>query len=332
LSGASRTFSSSSLTTWFRAGPERGFEGLPPLARWDAPIRRILPIAFAAHAGLVVAKFWVVPAAIGYDARLYAAAARAWLQGGDPWAVSDGGVLFSAPPPTLIPMVPLTPLPDVPLSAVVVIGSFALALAAVRSLGLPLWWVLFSPIIDGVMLGNPDVAVLAALVVLGRRFDVIAPLLKVYALAPLAADRRWRTIGLFALIVLVSVLVLPWGRWIAAGPLVQENLQRFATTTSVYGSLPLMIVAIVALLSMGVRRAGWLAVPVLWPWTQPHYLAMSTPAVTPLLALVGTLPLIPPPLMLGTIVVVAVGARWFPAAAEARPETRHALPLVPVDP
>ena len=45
-----------------------------------------------------------------------------------------------------------------------------------------------------------------------------------------------------------------------------------------------MAIAIVALLSLGLRRAGWLAVPLLWPSTQFHYAAISVPGLTPYLA------------------------------------------------
>jgi hypothetical protein len=47
----------------------------------------------------------------------------------------------------------------------------------------------------------------------------------------------------------------------------------------------LMLVAGVALLSMGIRRALWLATPVLWPSPQIYYAAMTLPVITPLIAL-----------------------------------------------
>src|SRR5437867_3070095 len=58
-----------------------------------------------AATAFLVAEFLYVDAtsyvgrAVGGDARIYLAAARAWLAGGDPWAASDAGVLFAAPPP-----------------------------------------------------------------------------------------------------------------------------------------------------------------------------------------------------------------------------------------
>jgi len=42
--------------------------------------------------------------AFGFDGRLYREAARAWLAGGDPWSVALGGIVFGAPPPTLLAM------------------------------------------------------------------------------------------------------------------------------------------------------------------------------------------------------------------------------------
>jgi hypothetical protein len=54
----------------------------------------------AAPAALLAAEFVVLDAAffvghpIGLDARIYLAAARAWLSGGDPWATGSDGVLL----------------------------------------------------------------------------------------------------------------------------------------------------------------------------------------------------------------------------------------------
>jgi hypothetical protein len=73
-----------------------------------------------------------------------------------------------------------------------------------------------------------------------------------------------------------------------------------------------MAIGAVALLSLGIRRAGWLAVPILWPWTQAHYMVISTPALSPTLALVWCLPDVPAPVALASVIVVAVGVRIRP--------------------
>src|SRR3970040_2252321 len=50
--------------------------------------------------------------AMGFDGRLYAAAAREWLQGGDPWSVQVQGISLAAPPPSLVMAAPFAFLPQ----------------------------------------------------------------------------------------------------------------------------------------------------------------------------------------------------------------------------
>src|SRR4051812_29818203 len=72
------------------------------IARYGLPfwfgIESALGIAVAAQD----TKYWF------FDARLYLDATRAWLAGGDPWAVQLAGNYFAAPPPTLLAFAPLT--------------------------------------------------------------------------------------------------------------------------------------------------------------------------------------------------------------------------------
>ena len=133
---------------------------------------RLVPIGFGLMSLAVIWKFVVTPEWIGIDASLYTAASAAWLNGTDPWSVALVGVYYAAPPPTLLAFVPFVWMPPLVVSLVWVIGSFILAVLAIRSLRLPLWWVAFPPIVDGALTGNPDVAVLALLVVAGGRLGV----------------------------------------------------------------------------------------------------------------------------------------------------------------
>ena len=51
---------------------------------------------------IVIDLLWIAkPDAFAIDARHYQRAASAWLAGGDPWAVTEKGVLFAAGPHTL---------------------------------------------------------------------------------------------------------------------------------------------------------------------------------------------------------------------------------------
>jgi hypothetical protein len=300
------------VRSWMTDPPPASFAGLPPLTRWDARLTRLVPIVFALSTGFQVTKYVVAPVGIGFDAKLYAQAARDWLAGSDPWSTSSFGIRFGAPPPTLLVSAPFAALPDQLLVPLAVMGSFLLAALAIRALALPMWWLAFWPIVDGCMVGNLNIAVFATLVILGRRLDVLAPLLKIYAVVPLVADRRMRSLLIVGLVLAVTFPFLPWAHWWEAQASIASGLAASAQGTSVYGNLLLMIVGATALLSLGIRRAGWLAVPVLWPWTQIHYMAMSVPALTPTLAIVWALPRVPPTIVLSSVVVVALGMRFRP--------------------
>jgi hypothetical protein len=262
----------------------------------------LVPLGFFGLDLVVLAKYVEHPVLIGFDASLYAEASRAWLHGQDPWQVSQQGIYYAAPPPTLVPFIPFAFLPGFATSVIWIVGSIALAAMAIRALGLPWWWLAFPPIVDSVLVGNPDVAVLAALVIAGGRLDVVAPFLKIYALVPMVGERRWRSVVICVVALAASLLVLPWERWIAQLPTITSNLAETSETTSVYGQPLLMAMAIVVLLALGLRRAGWLSVPLLWPHTQLHYLAISVPGLTPFLALAWCFPT-PEMLLLSTAVV-----------------------------
>jgi Protein of unknown function (DUF2029). len=253
----------------------------------------VVPAGFIAMTIEVVAKYVETPTWVGFDARLYAAASAAWVGGSNPWTVSDVGIYYAAPPPTLLAFVPFYWMPPLVVSVIWILGSFALAGLAIRSLRLPIWWMAFPPLVDAALVGNPDVAVLVLLVVGGGRLGALAPFLKIYALVPMVGERRWRQIGLTCALLVATAFVLPWATWFAELPVITTNLAATSArqSTSVYGSPILMAIAVVALLALGLRRAGWLAVPLLWPSTQIHYMAVSVPGLTPYLALAWCFPL-----------------------------------------
>jgi hypothetical protein len=257
---------------------------------WSTPLARLVPYVFAVTTGLQLAGVLAYqPMQVGFDARLYSAAAQAWLTGGNPWLVSDLGVHFAAPPPSLLLFAPFAFLPEVLVTWIWVLGSIAVAVAALRALGAPMWWLLWWPIASGCLVGSADIVVLGLLVI-GRRAGWLAPLAKVYAFLPLLAERRWTSVLVAAAALLATAPILPWGMFFAGLPAISEHLARVAATTSVFGMPILFVIGVVALLALGLRRAGWLAVPVLWPSTQPHYLVSSIPAMSPTLALAWSFP------------------------------------------
>lgn len=266
---------------------------------------RLLLVAFGIPAALRILVDVVWPYNLGFDARLYTDAARVWLSGGNPWAQPyELGFYYAAPPPSLLVMAPFTLLPSQAAGIFGVVLLAVLALAALRALGLPAYWVFFVPILDGILVGSLDVATLAALVVFGGRFASLAPFLKIYGAVPMIGERRWRALAVSGLAVAVTAPILPWQMFLESLPDVASHLSSQSMSTSVWSSIPLMVVFALGLLSLGLRRAGWLAVPILWPSTQPHYGAISLPVVA-------------------TSMILAVGYTfsflmpWTPAAATA---------------
>jgi hypothetical protein len=130
----------------------------------------------------------------GLDLRIYRAAAAAAIASTDPWTASVAGLTFAGPPPTLLPYLPAA-LPSEGV-AIIVYGSLTLlcAVVALRTVRLHVWWLLFPPISDSLIVLNSDVAVIALLVALPR-LEAVSIVLKVYAALPLAIGRRWRPLA-----------------------------------------------------------------------------------------------------------------------------------------
>ncbi len=230
---------------------------------------------------------------LGFDARLYATAARTLLQGGNPWAASLQGVVFAAPPPTLVPFLPFAYLPDP-----VTVGFWSLATIAaeawaVRRLRLPWWWLLFTPFVDAAWVGNPDGLVVALLLTGSRVGSVLAAALKIYAVVPLLGERRWGYLALVGAALLLSAPFLPWTLYFTELPSISRSLASQVADggLSAWGNPFMLSLSLLALVSLGPRRAGWLAVPVLWPYTQLHYSALAFPALNPFLGSVFNAPI-----------------------------------------
>jgi hypothetical protein len=106
----------------------------------------------------------------------------------------------------------------------------------------------------------------------------------------MVGERRWRQLAVSIGLLTASLLILPWDRWLAQLPVITSHLVEVSATTSVFGQPVLMAIAVVALLGVGLRRAGWLAVPLLWPYTQFHYATIAVPGLAPFLALAWCFP------------------------------------------
>ena len=163
----------------------------------------------------------------GIDLRIYRAAAEVALRGGDPWAASVEGLTFAGPPPTLLAYLPAAVLPEV--VALALYGAIGLgaALVTLRTLRLPLWWLLFPPISDSLIVWNPDIVVIALLVA-APRLASLAVVVKVYAAVPLLLTGRWRALLGGLLLVLLSV---PW--WPASWQPRRQSRPRWPRNRSV---------------------------------------------------------------------------------------------------
>jgi hypothetical protein len=271
------------------------------IERLGLALRRVgLPTWF-----VVIDLLWIAkPNLIGVDAHHYQRAAAAWLAGGDPWSVTEGGVPYAAGPHTLLFYAPTSVLPlDIAVLVWMTLGIVASAWL-VRRLGLPLWWLLFPPLLHAMWNGNPQNIALALLVAGGPIAAALATGLKLYAGLPLIG--RWRDLVVAGLFLLVTLPLLPWQLYLQEGLGVGTHL-----ATAWNGSawrLPLLIPpTLLALWILRRRGAEWFLVPAVFPATQFYYVAMALPAMVgrPLIAAALALPMV-----LMTPLVVIAFAAW----------------------
>jgi len=233
------------------------------------------------------------------DTRIYYRATQTWLAGGDPWNAAVGPFHFAGLPPTVQLFVPFTWLPeDVAVWLGFAIGV-ASAIAIVRLLRLPLWWLLFPPLAHGVIVANPHIW-LTALLLTGRpAAEALASLLKIYAIVPVAGRYHWRGLAWTAVALAASVAVSPhlWMGYLAEfGPttarLAEEAAGGFSAAIVPVLVVPMAFI-ILALAVFDRRAASWLAVPALWPSSQfftqtfamPLFVAGGAPVLAALLAI-----------------------------------------------
>jgi hypothetical protein len=297
----------------------------------------LLILAFLPGAASWMLAIIIYPPAIGSHANIYTAAAAAWMAGGDPWTVGPQQAIYAGPPPMLLPFLPFVGLPIDVTRFTWFAADVVLAIWVTRRLGLPAYWLSFPPLFDAIFLGHIEVLILA-LIVLPGPLSGLAIAIKPYAAFPLLAERRFLALAVGVLVVVVTAPFLPWARFASEFSAISANLSRQSHGDSVFGDPLLMAVAAVALLALGIRRALWLGVPVLWPAAQPIYKTMTVPALTPIIALAWALPI--PGATLAGIVAQAALERldrrrpiwpWLkyglqPASSVRRAETPHLQP------
>ena len=241
------------------------------IAGLRAAVARIgLPAWFVAIDLLWVAK----PDVLGMDARHYQRAASVWLAGGNPWAVTEGGIPYAAGPHTLLFYAPTAWLPIAPSTTLWMAIGLAASVWLVRRLGLPLWWVLFPPLTHAIWNGNPQTVMLALLVAGTAAAGALAAAVKLYAVLPLAFHPRRLAFALIALAV--TLPLLPWELYLDGGYSVGLRL-----TTAWNGSawrFPLLLPPTLLALWVLRRRGGeWFSIPAVFPATQFYYVSTRAP-------------------------------------------------------
>ena len=243
---------------------------------------------------------------LGQDIRIYYRGVHLWLAGGDPWAaqVLVNGVTpfsYAGSPATTILLAPSALVSEDQFTALWLALSALSAIAIVRWLRLPLWWLLFPPTVEALYSGNPQLVVLMLLLAgAGRRgllADSIAIVLKVYAVVPLLGERRPRRIALALGLTLATMAVAP-SLWIDYLQQLGQISARLAKESdggfSAFYYLVLLVptvIAIALLWRRDRRAAAWLSVPALWPSSEFHYSTLAQPVMTPLLAVLLAVPI-----------------------------------------
>jgi hypothetical protein len=262
----------------------------------------------------------------GLDARIYYRGAAVWLAGGNPadasahMSASTFPFHYAAWPPMTIVTAPFTLLPESVFVVASVIASALAAVFVIRRLKIAPYWLLFPPIVEGVISGNPSIVLLALLVSGSRVAQAMAPLLKPYAAIPLAGERRWRALALTGGLLALSLLAWPlWTTYLGDIGGVAARLSAEAgggLSGSTIGVVMILgIAAFILLARTDPRAAGWLFVPAFWPATQFHYSTLAMPVMHPILAIGLALPLPGCPL-----IFITIYAGWRVLSARLRSE------------
>lgn len=263
----------------------RALRQMEPSRAWNL----VLLLAFIPGAASWALIVLIYPEGLGSHASNYTAAAAAWLAGGNPWTVGPPTAVYAGPPPMLLPFVPFIPLSVDVIRVAWFVLDVVLAIWVFRRLGLGPHWIAFPPMFAAIVLGHIEVVVLALLVLRGPLAG-LAAVIKPYAVLPLLAERNWRALAVGAVVLIATAPFLPWLRFLQEAPLINATLARQDVGDSTFGDPVLMVIGVIALAALGLRRALWLAVPVLWPYAQPIYKLVSIPVLSPILAIAWALP------------------------------------------
>jgi hypothetical protein len=246
------------------------------------------------------------------DARIYRAGSAAWLAGNDPWGASVMALHFAALPPVVPLLAPLAILPDPVWGPLWLVLCVASGLVIVRRLRLNSVWLLFPPLMQGVLLGNPAIPAFALFVCGG---EPIALLVRPHLGFAALTERRWVAIGFAVGLALVSFAVAPWRTYVSELPVIAA---RYAAEGGEGADGPAILYWVAVAATAGVfvldhRRGGWLACATIPAPIAYHGLVSIMPIPNRLLAAVAAVPL---PGVTAVVAVVALGQNLFAAARQ----------------
>jgi hypothetical protein len=234
---------------------------------------------------------------LGLDARIYLGGAQAWLSGGDPWTsavwFNDAGTYgfhYAAPPPSLLLFVPFAWMPERLFANLAVIACFVAGFCLLRAVRLPAWWILFPPLLIGILSGNPVVVGLAVVVSGVRWLAPVAVAAKVYLGVGLVAARRWKDVAVVVAVMAATfVLLAPlWLQYAADYPSVSATIAHESMGGFSASRDPMLFAATAACLALLAvvdwRAACWLAMPALSPFAEFHSSVAALPVMSPGLA------------------------------------------------
>jgi hypothetical protein len=321
-----------------RAGERVGRIAAALLDRWDsllpAPLRTRTTTWLLATVFVIVTLGRTIRAVqlgtLAIDLRIYRAAADAAIHGADPWQARVDGLTFAGAPPALLPYIPAALIPENAAVALYLAVSVVAALFVVRALRLPLWWLLFPPLAETILVLNSDVLVIALLVA-GGRFAFSSVVVKVYAVIPLLLQRRWRSAVLGSVVCLIALPLVP--QFLADRESITASLeaQSFGGL-SAWGSW-LLVPTVVALIALLGRGAEWLTIPAVWPYTQLHYnvLALPIAAASPTVAFLLSFAVWPLPAIAAIFYAIELVVRET-AEPYRRPSEIARSRLLPINP
>jgi len=278
-------------------------------------IVRWLPAPFILVGSAILASH----AQSAFDARIYYEGANAWLHGTDPWNVAVSGLHFAAPPWVLPIIAPSTLLNESRAVGVWIALDAVAAVYIVRRSGLAWGWILFPPLVHGTLNGNPAIASLALLLAGAGPIGVLLRPQVGYALV---GERRWRAVAISAVLGIALLAIIPWQTFLTDLPTITARYVTESRGGSTGGTLiafAIGILSVLALATVDLREAGWLATIVAVPINGWYAGAAALPVMNPILAVGLSLPVVGlPTAAIAAYAALRLVIRWAPPGGPAR--------------